>query len=200
MLDVDELDAFLCLLAKLDDERRELESILPPPAKKLPSRVPPPPCTTSKEPFFAALTELPNSPLDNGRNDIAELQVDQALEGKHASSSAAGHESRAGHGHPTSIDVDEHESAVVDDNVTVEMGDHDSEQMDDLKSAVLRRCFTPRTKQQRAALRRRQAEKRQRASWPYFEIVDLNSLTSLNWVHRDGFIELDSLNWTHWDR
>ena len=56
----------------------------------------------------------------------------------------------------------EHESAVVDDNVTVEMGNHDSEQMDDLKSAVLRRCFTPRTKQQRAALRRRQAEERQR--------------------------------------
>ena len=43
MLDVDELDAFLCLLANIDDERRELESILPPPAKKLPSRVPPPP-------------------------------------------------------------------------------------------------------------------------------------------------------------
>ena len=100
MLDVGELDAFLCLLANIDDERRELESILPPPAIKLPSRVPPPPCAKSAEPFFATLTELPNSPLDNGRNDIAELQVEQALEGKH----------------------------------TIKMGDHHSEQMDDLNS------------------------------------------------------------------
>ena len=79
MLDVEELDAFLCLLANIDDERRELQSILPPPAIQLPSRVPPPPCTKSAEPFFAALTELPNSPLDNEVNDIAVLQVEQAL-------------------------------------------------------------------------------------------------------------------------
>ena len=44
----------------------------------------------------------------------------------------------------------------------VEMDDHDSEQMGDLKSAVLKRCFTPRTKQQRAETRCREAKERQR--------------------------------------
>ena len=44
----------------------------------------------------------------------------------------------------------------------VEMDDHDSEQMGDLKSAVLKRCFTPRTRQLRAERRRREAKERQR--------------------------------------
>ena len=44
----------------------------------------------------------------------------------------------------------------------VEMDDHDSEQMGDLKSAVLKRCLTPRTRQLRAERRRREAEERQR--------------------------------------
>ena len=43
----------------------------------------------------------------------------------------------------------------------VAMDDHDSEQMRHLKSAVLKRCFTPRTRQLREERRRREAEERQ---------------------------------------
>ena len=176
---------------------------MPPPAKKLPSRVPPPPCTTSEEPFFAALTELPNSPLDNGRNDIAELQVEQALEGKHTIKMGDHHSEQMddlnsgpataqrpgqcdhdcatrgcknrcvlegchdhGNAEPRQclkcLPGEEETMADLRHAEAVAMDDHDSEQMRDLKSAVLKRCFTPRTRQLRAERRRREAKERQR--------------------------------------